>query len=52
MLTSRIDSRGRVLHHDGPYDGFYSVGRDDQCEYNGCRGYKASRSRHCSRHAR
>ena len=50
MLESRIDRQGRVLHN-GPY-GTVMVGRPNQCEYDGCQGYKASRSRHCWRHTR
>lgn len=50
MLPNRMTSDKKVIHW-GPY-GTHSIGRDDQCEYNGCTGYKVSYSRHCHRHSR
>lgn len=49
-LHSRTDRAGNVLHY-GPANTF-TIGRKDQCEYEGCSGYKASMSRHCIMHSR
>lgn len=49
-LNDRINHDGKIVHHSAP--GFYSVGRDDQCVYENCRGYRISGSRHCFQHAR
>ena len=48
--NDRVDRDGNVLHRHGT--GLYSIGAPDQCEYEGCRGTRATRSRHCLRHAR
>ena len=48
--NDRVARDGTVLHWHGT--GLYSVGAPDQCEFEGCRGTRATRSRHCLRHAR
>jgi hypothetical protein len=49
MYEHRIDSQGRVISRNG---GLIMVHRPDQCDYEGCKGYKMSGSRHCRSHAR
>ena len=50
MLKDRVTRDGRIIHW-GP-NGTLSYGRDDQCEYNGCKSSRAAHSRHCMRHTR
>jgi len=45
---SRIDSQGRVITRQGA---LVMVHRPDQCDYEGCTAYRASRSRLCRKHA-
>lgn len=50
MTANRIDRQGRVLHYLG--SNVVSIGRPDQCHYNGCKRIQASGSHLCLRHLR
>jgi hypothetical protein len=50
MPAPRMTKDGKVIHESMP--GVTYIGRDNQCDYDNCRDYQISGSRHCWQHAR